>query len=466
MHRTRVFALGAALAVALAACGGGEDITEPSTTQSSGGGGTTASTAPDPCAGETLEATDVGITEDEITIAVIADTGSTIRPGLFQGSVDAIKAWAEWKNANGGIACREVVVKDYDSKLSPSDAKNSLTSACSDAFVLVGTTALFVNDMSPVETCPDANGDPTGITDFAVLQTEPAQQCSEFDFAVLPGQGTCPYSGTGERTFRVADGPFRYYLDRLAEFGVDQLHGVWVIPADLPSTISASMPGFRYSQELGIELDAEFGASGLATQSAYTPFVQAIKDNESTYARNGLDYTGTVFMRNEAAIQGVDTVKVWDCSLQCYDQRLITEGGANVDGQYVWITFLPLEDVGANATLDAFLEYDDKPDGFGAQAWAAGEAFAAAVQSILDTDGPNGLTRASILEAARNLHDFDAGGMIPSTDIGGKRGSNCFIMMQVQDGEFVRVEPTEPGTFNCDGTVEEITIDPATAFQP
>jgi hypothetical protein len=38
--------------------------------------------------------------------------------------------------------------------------------------------------------------------------------------------------------------------------------------------------------------------------------------------------------------------------------------------------------------------------------------------------------------------------------------------MQVQNGEFVRVEPEEPGTFNCDGEVMEITLDPVNTFKP
>ena len=54
-------------------------------------------------------------------------------------------------------------------------------------------------------------------------------------------------------------------------------------------------------------------------------------------------------MRKEAQVQGVNTVKVWDCSVQCYDKRLIQEGGSAVEGQYVWLNFLPFEDKGSNA---------------------------------------------------------------------------------------------------------------------
>ena len=57
-----------------------------------------------------------------------------------------------------------------------------------------------------------------------------------------------------------------------------------------------------------------------------------------------------------------------------------------------------------------------------------------------------------MLEAIADIHDFDAGGFIAPTDIGDRKGSKCLIGMQVQDGKFVRVDPVEPGKFDCDGT--------------
>jgi hypothetical protein len=372
-----------------------------------------------------------------------------------------VKAWAKYRNDNGGLACRQVVVKSADSKLSPDDAKNGIATACRNSFAMVGTTALFLNDMTNAETCKDATGAVTGLPDLSTVQTNPQEQCSPVSYNVLPAGGSCPYSGEGQRTFTVGTTQFDYYLKK---FG-DTLHGVWVIPADLPSTIASSMPGFRVSQQLGIKLDAEFGASGLSVQSAYTPFAQAMIQHKSTYARNGLDYKGTVFMRKEAQVQGVNTVKVWDCSVQCYDQRFLTEGGSAVEGQYVWTNVLPFEDKGHNDTLDTILQYNPKSDGFGALAWSSGELFARAVNEVVEKDGPNGLTRKAFLDAMANIHDFDAGGFLPKTDVGARTGSTCVVGLQVQDGKFVRIDPTEPGTFDCSGTVKTITMDPQKEFK-
>jgi hypothetical protein len=453
--------LGVLLVIVLvfSACSSGKKI---------GGGLTTSSSSPvsettsDVCKTTTLTGSEIGVTPKTITVSVIADTGSQLRPGLFQGSVDAVQAWAKYINDKGGLACRQVVVKALDSKLSGDDAKNSVTTACGNSLAMVGTTALFLDNMSAAEQCKDKAGQPTGILDMAVLQTYAAQQCSRVSFAALPSSASCPYSPDGGvRTFKVSTVTIDYYLNK---YGKGTLHGVYLVPNDLPSTISATTPQFYADVHAGIAEDAQVGISALATQSGYTPVVQTIKNKKSTYVRDGADYVSTVFLRKEAQVQGVNTVKVWDCSLQCYDPKLIATGGSAVENQYAWLSFLPFEDKGHNDELDSFLKYDTKPDGFGVQGWVAGEAFAAAVNAVVAKSGPNGLTRASVLEAMKGVNNFDAGGLISPTNIGQRQGSSCLIGMQVQGGKFVRVDPVEPGKFDCNGRVITFSIDPVKAY--
>ena len=49
----------------------------------------TAADIEEQCASEPLEATEVGVCDSEITIEVLADVGSPLAPGLFQGNIDA-----------------------------------------------------------------------------------------------------------------------------------------------------------------------------------------------------------------------------------------------------------------------------------------------------------------------------------------------------------------------------------------
>jgi Periplasmic binding protein len=294
-----------------------------------------------------------------------------------------------------------------------------------------------------------------------VAQTYPEQECSPISFAAQPYGASCPYSGTGVRTYELTPVAAEYYLKK---YGKDALHGVYLVPSDLPSTISATTPLFAADTTLGIKEDAQFGVSSLSPQSAYTPYVQALKNHNSTFARNGSDYVSYVFLRKEAQVQGVSTVKVWDCALQCYDRRLITTGGAAVEGQYVWTSFLPFEDKGHNAELDNFLQYDKKPEAFGALAWVDGQIFATAVNAVVAKSGPNGLTRAALLTAIRGIKNFDDNGFLSPTDTGAKTASKCLVGLQVENGKFVRVDPVTPAKFDC-GTTIKLTLDPVKAYE-
>ena len=59
------------------------------------------------------------------------------------------------------------------------------------------------------------------------------------------------------------------------------------VPSDLKATANASLPIFEGARKVGIKQDGQFNVVGTATQSDYTPFVQAIKQEDSTYALSG-----------------------------------------------------------------------------------------------------------------------------------------------------------------------------------
>ena len=110
--------------------------------------------------------------------------------------------------------------------------------------------------------------------------------------------------------------------------------------------------------------------------------------------------------------------------------------------------FLPFEDKGSNQELDNYLDSVGTPDSFGAQAWMAAVAFQQAVDEIVSTDGPNAITREKMLEVLNGFGDFDANGwMGPKSLKGGF--SDCQVVVQLEDGEWVRKLPTEKGELDC-----------------
>ena len=82
---------------------------------------------------EEPKATDVGITDKEIHVAVIADVDSPLAPNLFKAAVDGMQGWAKYTNSKaggGGLAGRKVVIDFLDSKLNPAETKNAQITAC------------------------------------------------------------------------------------------------------------------------------------------------------------------------------------------------------------------------------------------------------------------------------------------------------------------------------------------------
>ena len=192
--------------------------------------------------------------------------------------------------------------------------------------------------------------------------------------------------------------------------------------------------------------------SALATQAEFTPLIQRAEQADANFIANAGAYQTSVKMRREAKLQGLDVDNiVWDCASNCYDEKLIQEGGSDVEDQYARIYQLPFSEAKHSPALAAYLKNTpkDKIDGFGAYAWVGAVLFRDAVNTAVEKHGENGLTRKAVLEALNDTHEFDADNMWGTADIGNREFSPCYVLMQVRNGKFVRVHPKKAGTFDC-----------------
>ncbi len=459
MKRYRWLGLLLAAGLLAGACGrsGSDKASEPAGT---GTATTTASNAK--CDGVTLEATDTGVTADTITVQVMADTGSALAPGLFQGNIDALQGFEKYINANGGIGCRKLKVETWDSKLDPSESKNGQINACKTALAAVGGNALFNPDVTEMNTCADAAGQPTGIPNISALANDVNEQCAKNSYIIQGVAETCPADGkppTGSRPLIAMVGPTKYY-----ETIASPLKGIFLVPGDLPTTVQSATYQIEGQKQAGVDWVGAYKVSGRNEQSAYTPLVQTASSSSVNYIYNGSNDAVMINMRREAAAQGLNDVKVWACSLACYTEKF-KAAGADVEGTYTWMQFLPFEDKGSNPELDNYLASVSKPDSFGAQAWMAAVLFQEAVDKVVETDGPNAITRASVLTALSGITSFDANGWMGAKNPKGGF-SNCQVIMQVQNGEFVRATPSEKGKLDCNPDyLVTVTLDPTVEAQ-
>ena len=454
MKRIRAGVLIAALSVSILAVGCGRSGSD----SENGSGESPAAKANANCTKEALQATEIGVSADTITVEVMADTGSPLAPGLFQGNVDAMNAYAKWVNANGGVGCRQLKVEAWDSKLDPTESKNGIINACKTAVAMVGGNALFNPDVTDLGKCVDKAGQPIGIPDFAALANDVNEQCAANAWIVQAVSEPCTGVNTGVRDLNAFVGAPNFYKTIQPK-----LKGVFLVPGDLPTTVQSSTYQIEAQRSAGVTWIDTMKVSGRSEQSAFNTYVQALKTGGGNYAYMGSNDVAMTKLRKEAKAQGLTGVDVWACSLACYTENFKT-AGADVDGTYVWMQFVPFEEASSNKTVETYVNaMGGKPDSFGAQAWQAGMAFTQAVNEIVAEKGANAITRANILAKMKTL-SFDAGGWIGKARTSPKVFSDCMVIMQINGGKFQRVFPKEVGTLDCKSSnIVTVKIDPAAA---
>jgi len=403
-----------------------------------GGGGAGA-------ADEKPTATEVGVTPTEIRIAVIADVDTPLAPGAYAGARDAVQAWGKYVNSQGGLAGRKVTVDFIDSKLNGDETRNAIIKACQNDFAIVGTGALFMNNVDDLVSCPDKAGAKTGLPDVPVVTLWEAQQASPVSFPITAPSKV--FSDPSGETYQARVGRFRWYLQNVSK----DLHGMFLVGADLEALKTASMPIWLGAQKVGVKSDGVYDIHGADGQDKYLPIATAIKSDGSTIVSSAVNDTSQAYMLKEASVQGVNTVKVWDCTSACYSKRFLETAGAKADGQYVDMPFVPAEEAKYSPAVKTYLKAvgDGVVDGNGEQAWAAALFFRDAVNAAVRQNGVNGLTRANWLAAAKGIHSFDADGMLATSDIPAKKATPCTSLFQVKSGKFVRVYPKKPASFDC-----------------
>ena len=395
----------------------------------------------------TVPASDVGITATTIKVGVIADVNNPLVPGLFQVAVNAMNEWAKEVNAGGGIDGRQVAIDFCDSQLNPNTTTSCVIKACQNDFALVGTSANALEDLSDIDGCKNAAGKAAGLPDLAAFAFPPLS-CDP-DTYLMGGLGSyCSTAKDSPQTYKVPVADARYLTSNNSG-----LHGIWLYDSDDPTFKITQTPVFQAESNLGIKEDGQkfYAVSGALPQSALTPYIQQIKASGSTFVYDDVTSQSMVLLRKEAALQGVSSVKVWECNSGCYDPTFTQQGGSAVNGTYANLLDLPyMTDYKVNPQLDKLvtgLGGLDKVSNNAINAYVMGILFQDAVNKVIASGQT--LDRASLFTALNDEHSFNADGIFGTTDVGNRLPSNCSVVVQLQNGVWNRVDPTTPGTFDC-----------------
>ena len=435
------------LAAGCSSSGSSSSSSPAAATSSAAAAPSAAAASPSASPAGTAPGSDVGLTATTIKVGVIADVNNPLVPGLFQKSVNAVKAWAKDVNASGGLAGRQVTVDFCDSQLNPNATTGCVIKACQNDFALVGTSANALEDLSDIDGCKNAAGKAIGIPDLAAFAFLPL--ACDPDTYLIGGYG--PYCATAKQnpqTYLANIGDARYYTSQFKN-----LHGVFVYDSDVPTLKVDFLPNFQGDEDLGIKADAQgsYAESGSAPESALTPVISAIKAAGSSYVYAGSTPQNTILLEREAKLQGVSSVKVWACNSGCYDSSFYAQGGSVVNGTYAQLDDLPF-----------YTEYQDNPalaalvKQMGGTSNLNNNAVLSYVMCLLFQDAvqkatANGgtLDRQTLFTALNGESSFDADGIIGPTNVGGHQLSNCDVITQLVNGQWQRVYPAKPGTFDC-----------------
>jgi ABC-type branched-subunit amino acid transport system substrate-binding protein len=390
--------------------------------------------------------TEIGITADEIHVAIVADVDNPIRPGLNQQIVDAIEAWGKSVNKRGGLAERKVVVDFLDSHLNANEAANAFTEACEKDFVMVGTSAFAALNGDPIGACTDQAGTATGMPNLAGLELSPGSGSQPTTFPIAYVGQDFKVEGM---VFNAQTGPALYVKEKLLK-GDDVKH-LSVLPAGVPGIPQSTKSLEEAGKAAGAydEVLAQVAIADTAPQAQFTPIVQQIQ-REGVNSVLVISDISAAKLLKEAQTQGIDLSKtVFMCTSQCTTPGFLETAGSAAEGVHMFAYLAPFTD----GKVPGVKEYvkgvgKDNTSVNAEYAYAAGLNFESLVARVVEKAGVNGLTRAAIIDEIKADPTTQTKGMMPKSN---KLGvpNPCFALVTVKDGKFAREYPKKAGKFDC-----------------
>ncbi len=361
-----------------------------------------------------------GMTNSTITIANVADLSGPV-PQLFKSAQTAVTAYVAYFNSTSSICGRKLKVEGLDSQTSESGDQQAATTACGNAFAMVGSMGAF-----------DAGGADTvshcGIPDLRAATTETARQRSPVTFGA--------YSLS---TSEIPTSPFTYFKS----LGDGYKHAAFVYLDAGASSLNArsfiageTKMGYNFVYKQAINV-----AGGLIPYDSYATKMAAAGVKYVQYIGAAAPYAQQLKAAIDNESKNNSSFKpIFVMDPTAYDTHY-TSAGSSVNGTYVFNAGPLFEEANRNPQLAAYLLWLQRTSGgsptfFGTYAWAAAALF---TQLAIQLGGK--LTRSSLLAAVRQVHSFTDNKMVPPQDVAGKHTPKCLSVIQYNNGKWTRKTP-------------------------
>jgi ABC-type branched-subunit amino acid transport system substrate-binding protein len=406
----------------------GGPTTSGAVTTTTGGGGSASPCGPGAAKGATAK----GVTDTSISIATIADINVAGIGNLFQGNLDATRAFVAYCNSLGGINGRQLKLTFIDSKLVA--FPQAMQAACDgDYLALVGSAAAL------------DGGDGPGI----------GEKCGMVD---VPGF-------TADKTHRSATDmvqPIPSPDDQL-EIGAqlmmkakypDSIKKATFIFSNRSVTLLAAQQRTEALTANGWHFDAGHVTADLPSVQDYQAIVSQMQSAGITW----VSFVGAPVA--EANLRKAMQIANWhptvsDADQSAYDPEVLTDAGTAADGLNMASSIYPLEEAAKNPETQLVIDWEKRtnavtpPTALGVQSFSAGLLFATAVKAL----GSN-VTRPALFAKLKSMHRWTGLGLHAEMDPGNGTTTQCIAWLHVVNGAYVRVEPAiDSGkVWNCSPT--------------
>jgi ABC-type branched-subunit amino acid transport system substrate-binding protein len=376
--------------------------------------------------------TDVGLTASTLTLGTVATLTGPVS-GLFQGAVQGAESFANYLNSQtGGLCGRKVTVDAADDGTNCTQNENVTDELIGKVFALVGGFSLY---------------DGCGAT---IIRKHPT--VADVHLALDPAAETPPNHfdiSSGESGY--ATGMFHFYQQK---YGTKVQH-VGTIVENIPSAISnqenmvhaAESQGWRFTNSI---------LESPTTSNFENDFVKMCQQShiQIFFLLTEPAQNAATMMHNERQAGCHGVINIIPIA---YDQAFITDYGSPVsdlNGIQGWNEYALFfnADEAAHIPEVRLLQqwyhhsYPGQPlNLYAMYAWADGRLFQQAAEHAGST-----LSRASVVAALRRVKNFSANGLISPRNPGERPGVHCYILWQLENGKFSRVDDPKTG-YRCDG---------------
>jgi ABC-type branched-subunit amino acid transport system substrate-binding protein len=432
---TRIIAVVLATCLVAIGCGNSNSSSQPTTTAGQGG-----SSGGEASRDEFVPRPGVpGVSDKEISYDVIGTkTGNPLGTCILDCYVEGIEAYFAYRNSQGGIYGRNLVVGEVlDDELVQNQQKALDVISAEDAFGVFSATLV-----------PGGWGDldSAGVPNYTwgIHAADSANRTSNFPSLVV----RCPDCLRRAVPFVAAEAG----ATKAASLG----YGVSENSKVCTSTFAEAFD--RYEQQSGVDMVYSNADLQYGLPNGIGPQVSAMKAEGVDFISTCIDLNGMKTLAQELQRQGMDDVVLYHPN--SYDPTFVKESAELFEGDVVVVGFRPLEASPEGNALAEFQTWMEKQGSTPSELAMTGWLNASLAFEGLLRAGPE-FDRASVIAATNAITDWTAGGLlqpvdwstahVPYTADEADQEPECVTLVRIQDGAFVPYASAEEPWLCFDG---------------